>query len=282
MKNIYIDMDGTLADFQAVASEEELFEQGYFANLKPQQNVIDAVKELIRRDNVEVYILSAVLPSPYAQSEKNEWLNTHLPELDAEHRIFVPCGEDKGKYIGHTLGADDLLLDDYSKNLHSWCPPGRAIKLMNDINGNFGTWRGARVSMHQSPTEIANTLCSALGLEVQPLHFYNIIKQQPVEHTGCSVVMGYNPTAAPPSEAPYCCWVKKGINNLNVTTAFSESEALIAFYDRVSDLERSVPQLARAQVQSKEIPIREQLAKSGQRVHRVKAPVSRNDRRLDR
>lgn len=43
MKNVYIDMDGTLADFQQVASEEELFEQGYFANLKPQINVIEAV-----------------------------------------------------------------------------------------------------------------------------------------------------------------------------------------------------------------------------------------------
>lgn len=277
-------MDGTLADFQAVASEEELFEQGYFANLKPQSNVIEAVKELSAREDIEIYILSAVLPSPYAQSEKNEWLDRYLPEVDAAHRIFVPCGEDKGKYIGHSLGADDLLLDDYSKNLKSWCPPGRAVKLMNDINGNFGTWRGARISMHEPPKIIADKLCEAAGLELHRQNDYKVIKSQAVEQTSSMVFIGYNENAMPPNEPPYCCWVEKNGTHTAVTTAFTESEALISFYDQISTLERSVPQLTKVQPQ-KRIPIREQLAAARLRrsQNEVRTPVvSKKDKGIER
>lgn len=163
MKRIYIDMDGTLAVFNnQIESEEVLFQEGYYRNLEPQINVIEAARHLLEQENVEVFVLSAVLPSDYAEKEKNEWLDQYLPEVDQEHRLFVPCGEDKGKYIGHELGEDDLLLDDYSKNLHSWCPPGRAVKLMNEINGNFGTWQGKKISMHDTPEEISSFLLDAL------------------------------------------------------------------------------------------------------------------------
>ncbi len=41
-----------------------------------------------------------------------------------------------------------------------WCPPGQAIKLMNGINGNHGTWQGARVSHMDSSEQIADTIKS--------------------------------------------------------------------------------------------------------------------------
>lgn len=284
MKNIYIDMDGTLTVFQTVASEEELYEPGYFARLEPQKNVVAAVRELSGRDNIEVFILSAVLPSPYAKQEKNEWLDTYLPEINSAHRIFVPCGEDKGKYIGHALGEDDLLLDDYSKNLRSWCPPGRAVKLINDINGNFGTWRGAKISMHLSPAEIAGKVCEAAGLELYSGRNYEVIKSQTVENTSSTVFIGYNSNATPPNEPSYCCWIEKNGTRSAVTTAFSESEALISFYDQISALERSVPQLVKVQPK-KRIPIREQLAAVRLRraQNTVKAPtVSKKDKGIER
>lgn len=61
------------------------------------------------------------------------------------------------------------------KNLHSWCPPGRAVKLMNEINGNFGTWQGKKISMHDTPEVISVTLLDMLG-----------------EYTNCFTYAGYH------------------------------------------------------------------------------------------
>lgn len=203
MKRLYVDMDGTLAVFNnQIESEEVLYQQGYYRNLPPQQNVIDAVRILSRREDIEIFVLSAVLPTPYAQQEKDAWLNDYLPEIDSAHRIYVPCGEDKGKYIGHTLGKDDLLLDDYSKNLHSWCPPGSAIKLMNGINGNFRTWQGNRVSMDQPAMKISEKLLIALGVEKRTYKNYEIIEVQKAGYG--EVVIGKN--VAEGGGAPFCVW----------------------------------------------------------------------------
>ena len=192
-KRLYVDMDGTLAVFNnQIESEEVLYQQGYYRNLPPQQSVIDAVGFLSRREDIEIFVLSAVLPTPYAQPEKDAWLNDYLPEIDSAHRIYVPCGEDKAKYIGHTLGKDDLLLDDYSKNLHSWCPPGSAMKLMNGINGNFKTWQGNRVSVEQPAMKIAEKLLIAFGLEKRLHQNYEIIESHQVGNT--EVVLGKDMT----------------------------------------------------------------------------------------
>lgn len=186
-------MDGTLAVFNnQIESEEVLYQQGYYRNLPPQQSVIDAVRILSHRKDIEIFVLSAVLPTPYAQPEKDAWLNDYLPEIDSAHRIYVPCGEDKGKYIGHTLGEDDLLLDDYSTNLHSWCPPGSAVKLMNGINGNFRTWQGNRVSADQPAMKIAEKLLITFGLEKRQHQNYEIIESHQVGNT--EVVLGKDMT----------------------------------------------------------------------------------------
>lgn len=75
-KRLYVDMDGTLAVFNnQIESEEVLFQKGYYRNLPPQKNVIEAVRILATKEpDMEVFILSAVLPTPYAQREKIEWL----------------------------------------------------------------------------------------------------------------------------------------------------------------------------------------------------------------
>ena len=81
---LFVDMDGTLAEFQKVSALEELYERGYFAQLPPQQNVVDAVRLLIgTATHMEVFILSSVLfDSHFAMAEKNVWLDQLLPELD--------------------------------------------------------------------------------------------------------------------------------------------------------------------------------------------------------
>lgn len=163
-KRIFVDMDGTLAVFKTVEQLEVLYEEGYFRNLVPQENVLQATRNLIQNyPDVEVYVLSAYLSdSAYALHEKNEWLDQFLPEVDSAHRVFVPCGEDKSVYVPGELRPDDYLLDDYTVNLNAWEPPARGIKLMNGINGTHGTWQGSKISFARKPEEMAELIYSAV------------------------------------------------------------------------------------------------------------------------
>ena len=113
---LFVDMDGTLAKFK-VAELEELYRPGYFADLEPQQSVVDAIRLVCEsRPDIEVYILSAVLSdSATARAEKNRWLDQSLPELEENHRIFLPCGKEKSAYVPRGIGKSDFLLDDYTR-----------------------------------------------------------------------------------------------------------------------------------------------------------------------
>lgn len=158
-QRIFVDMDGTLYEWRKNAAFEELFEQYYFSSLRPQKNVLEAVRELTKDPNYDVYILSAVFSpeeNPYALAEKNQRLDEDLPEIDQEHRVFCDCGEPKGEYIPGGVRKTDILLDDYSRNLHEW--PGVGIKLINDVNATHGTWLGDRVYAHTTPHVLANQI----------------------------------------------------------------------------------------------------------------------------
>ncbi len=158
---LFVDMDGTLAEFRQVSALEELYERGYFAQLPPQQNVVDAVRLLIgSAPTVEIFILSSVLfDSRFAMEEKNGWLNEFLPEVDRAHRIFLPCGESKAGYVPRNLRESDCLLDDYTKNLEDWSRAGgRGVKLLNGINHTHGSWNGSRLSYGRSSAQLAGAL----------------------------------------------------------------------------------------------------------------------------
>ena len=154
-KKLYVDMDGTVAVFKQAATLTELFSEGYFKDLRPQESVIEAVKRIYDDNLAEVFILSSYLStSLYAIKEKNLWLDKYMPWIDRSHRIFIQCGASKAQYIADTTGLNEntTLLDDYSYNLHQWEAAGgangaKAIKLLNGINGKNGTWNGARISI---------------------------------------------------------------------------------------------------------------------------------------
>jgi|GEM_PF-721510 len=159
-KRLFVDMDGTVAVFKQVDTLETLYEQGYFLNLEPHTQVIDAMKKIIKESlDIEVFILSSVLAdSRYALEEKNQWLDKYLPEIDMEHRIFPPCGVSKRDHIQGGIDENDWLLDDYTYNLNQWQPPGRGIKLLNGINHTKGTWKHEMVSHDKESLEIAESI----------------------------------------------------------------------------------------------------------------------------
>lgn len=157
---LFLDLDGTAAVFNKVDTLETLYEKGYFANLEPNWNIINAIKIIIRDyPQIEVFSLSAYLTdSKYALSEKEQWMDTYIPEIDNEHRIFMPCGENKLDYLPGGVRKSDQLLDDYTHNLTMWEPPARGIKLLNGINHTRETWRGNRLRYDKSPEELAENI----------------------------------------------------------------------------------------------------------------------------
>lgn len=161
----FVDIDGVLAKFKQVDTLETLYEKGYFLNLEPIENAIETVK-IIKAEHpeIEVYILSSVLSdSEFALEEKNEWLNTYLPEIDMEHRLFPPCGVNKASCVPDGIGETDFLWDDYTHNLTSWEPPARGIKLLNGINHTNETWQGNMLRFDKDPRELADNILDIMG-----------------------------------------------------------------------------------------------------------------------
>ena len=162
-QRLFVDMDGTLAEFKTVDTLETLYEKDYFINLKPNENVLGAIKQLIADNDFDVYILSAYLTdSRYALEEKNAWLDKYLPELPQEKRLFVPCGTDKSVAVPGLIRPDDYLLDDYTKNLSEWEPPAKGIKLINGINHTNVTWQGGKIQFTHAPEELSSMISDVM------------------------------------------------------------------------------------------------------------------------
>lgn len=164
---LFVDMDGTLAEFRIVDTLETLYEEGYFFNLKPHENVVEAINQIVQEnEDIEVFILSAYLTdSEYALGEKSVWLDKYLPEIDTKHRIFIPCGTDKAEAVD--LREDDFLLDDYTLNLNAWEPPAKGIKLVNAINDTHKSWKSERVRFDDPPDIIRKRIEEVMGVSCE-------------------------------------------------------------------------------------------------------------------
>lgn len=133
-KFLFVDMDGTLAEWKTDKTEKDTYKKGYFYNLKPYPSVLAAVKEIVEVyfDEIKVCILSHYQEdNEYALKEKREWLDKYLP--DVLDRFFIPCGHSKAGPFH--IDKDCYLLDDYKNNLDDWEKhQGTPIKLVNGIN----------------------------------------------------------------------------------------------------------------------------------------------------
>lgn len=151
---LFVDMDGVLAEWK-YAGLDEVTGKGYFRNLPAQNSVVEAVKEIIHSGKINVYCLSSVFQDDHSIAEKNAWLNQYLPEIPKERRIFSPYGAPKKEILSEHF-PEDILLDDFTKNLMEW--HGIGIKLLNGINDTNKSWTGFRVSRFSSSAIIANTI----------------------------------------------------------------------------------------------------------------------------
>ena len=129
---INFDMDGVLAKWNELASEEEVNAPGYFIDREVEPKAVCLLKNL--RDNGHrVRILSCVFQNGYAENEKSLWLDS--VGLGDVERIFVPYGKDKFQYVNEL--EEQLLIDDFGDNLRAWRNAGEdfiPIKFYNGIN----------------------------------------------------------------------------------------------------------------------------------------------------
>ena len=157
VKKIFVDMDGTLTEWKKSAKFEDLYKKNYFLDLKPHKNLIEALKELHKIENIEIYILSAYLiDSKYALKEKNQWLDKYF-NVPKTNRLFLPCGENKNIYCEN---EHSLLLDDYNLNLNSW--NGLKIKIVNGVNDIRKTFNGPRINILDAKDKIISQIKSFL------------------------------------------------------------------------------------------------------------------------
>lgn len=157
---LFVDMDGTLNCFNNhIDSIDALYKKGFFENLSPRNQVIKGLKEFMKHDK-EVYILTNISNSKYAVDEKNKWIDKYLPDIDKQHRIFVPFGEDVFTYVQNKITPTDFLLDDSVENLKYWDRSGTGIRLINEVNDKDSSWDGEEIYCNKDSLAIAYQLNS--------------------------------------------------------------------------------------------------------------------------
>ena len=151
---VFMDLDGVLARWDSDASVEDTYAPGFFLTREPEPEAIAAVR-LMRKNGLDVYILSCAYQNGLAEPEKDKWLA--MVGLSDIPRIFVPYGKRKTDYA--TAADISILVDDYTQNLHEWSAEGNiACKFYNGVNGKNGTWSGYSVNHVMTAEEIAGVI----------------------------------------------------------------------------------------------------------------------------
>lgn len=120
MKHIFIDMDGTIAEYKG--PNDKIIIEDYskvfnmYISKRPVKIVLDAIKKLYEND--EYYIISAA-PNERAIQEKDEWLDKYFP-VKKENRYYIKYPvTDKASELEKILEKlnlnyeDVVLIDDH-------------------------------------------------------------------------------------------------------------------------------------------------------------------------
>ena len=135
---MYIDMDGTIAEYHLYKPEEisEKMGKEYLAN-EPLMNVIDVLEEISKISNIEMHILSLSKTNEITEKKKI-WLKKYTPFIKEENWIILTKeiggytnenrNEIKGKNIELRQKDYDIsiMLDDEQSVLRE------AKKILND------------------------------------------------------------------------------------------------------------------------------------------------------
>lgn len=157
MKKLFLDLDGTLANFN-VRNALERFDKeiGFFERLNAYVG-IEIINDLAKQGNL--FVVSAS-PNEQADKDKMKWIKKYLPNLSIENVTICRIRENKAKVIKgkYSISIDEncFLLDDYTKNLNEWESfGGIGIKRLTSVADNSrGLWRGLSIKHLKEVAEI--------------------------------------------------------------------------------------------------------------------------------
>lgn len=149
--NIFFDMDGVLCEYSYDYLNPRIYE-----TLKPMLNRILLLNTLI--DNgYNVFVLSSL---PHCSDDihsyvkaKEDYFKRYVPKLSRDKQLYVHRA-DKVDFVQSIKSIDtanslNILIDDYSPNLHCWDNGNykysgifHSVKNLNGINGNSEFYRG--------------------------------------------------------------------------------------------------------------------------------------------
>lgn len=118
--DMYIDMDGTIAEYHLYNPEEisRKMEEEYLKN-EPLKNVIDVLEEISKINNIEMYILSLSKTKKITEKKKI-WLKKYVPFIKEENWIILTkeIGEYSNENRNEIKGKDiELRQKDYDKSI---------------------------------------------------------------------------------------------------------------------------------------------------------------------
>lgn len=128
MKIMFVDMDGTIADFYDINHKISIseFPDGFFINKKPLKCVIQVLQTVPPFKDCSPIILS-LSPNEKTTLEKNEWLNKYY-NVNVNMRVFLQFpNSDKAEYIYNflknnpSISPNDVYIIDDDHNTLRRC-----------------------------------------------------------------------------------------------------------------------------------------------------------------
>ena len=118
--DMYIDMDGTIAEYHLYNPEEisRKMEEEYLKN-EPLKNVIDVLEEISKINNIEMYILSLSKTKKITEKKKI-WLKKYVPIIKKKNWIILTkeIGEYSNENRNEIKGKNiELRQKDYDKSI---------------------------------------------------------------------------------------------------------------------------------------------------------------------
>lgn len=112
-KNIFVDMDGTIAAYQQLPLDEfgciDFISGEYFKYTKPVTQIIDKLLTM-EYDGSKLNVLSAI-PDNLCLEDKQEWLDEHFP-IDRKNRYFIGNKKYKAVMLRNILKKEKIETQD--------------------------------------------------------------------------------------------------------------------------------------------------------------------------